>query len=149
MRKNKRPVSAFARKSCVVATQLALVVMAAPALAQQAEQAQKGERIEVTGSRIIKQDFESNSPIVTITSEELKAFSDITLETFLNTLPQINPAGGTTSNNPPNGGQANIDLRGLGSNRNLILIDGRRAMVSASDQTVDLNTIPLALVESI
>ena len=150
MRKTKRPVSAFARKSCVVATQVALMVMAAPlALAQQAEQAQKGERIEVTGSRIIKQDFESNSPIVTITSEELKGFQDITLETFLNTLPQINPAGGTTSNNPPNGGQANIDLRGLGSNRNLILIDGRRAMVSASDQTVDLNTIPLALVDSI
>ena len=61
----------------------------------------------------------------------------------------IQPAIPTTSNNPPNGGQSNIDLRGLGSNRNLVLIDGRRPMVSASNQTVDLNTIPVALIESI
>lgn len=107
------------------------------------------EQIVVTGSRFAKQDFDSNSPILTISAEELSKHSDITLDTFLNSLPQVNPAGTTTSNNPPNAGQSNIDLRGLGANRNLVLIDGRRAMVSASNQTVDLNTIPLALVESI
>ncbi len=114
------------------------------------------DQILVTGSRVAKQDLDSNSPILTITSEELRRHQDITLETFLNTLPQVNPAATTTSNNPssasgrtPNAGQANIDLRGLGPNRNLVLIDGRRAMVSSDTQTVDLNTIPLALVESI
>ena len=75
--------------------------------------------------------------------------SDVTLDTFLNTLPQVNPAGTTTSNNPGNGGQSNIDLRGLGANRNLVLINGRRPMVSASNQTVDLNTIPQGLIERI
>jgi iron complex outermembrane recepter protein len=107
------------------------------------------EQIVVTGSRFAKQDFDSNSPILTISAEELAKHSDITLDTFLNTLPQVNPSGTTTSNNPPNSGQSNIDLRGLGANRNLVLIDGRRAMVSASNQTVDLNTIPMAMVESI
>jgi outer membrane receptor protein involved in Fe transport len=105
--------------------------------------------VVVTGSRIIRQDFISNSPIATVNAEALTQNGDVTLDTFLNTLPSVNPAGGTTSNNPGNNGQSNVNLRGLGSNRNLVLIDGRRPMVSASDQTVDLNTIPQALIESI
>lgn len=107
------------------------------------------QRVVVTGSRILKSDLQSSSPMVTISASEIVGRQDITLDTVLNTLPQVNPAGGTTSNNPGNGGQSNIDLRGLGSNRNLVLIDGRRPMVSASDQSVDLNTIPLALIENI
>ncbi len=122
------------------------IVAAQPVLAQPVEE---GERVVITGTRILKRDFETSSPIVTISAEELRANQDVTLETFLNTLPQANPAGTTTSNNPGNAGQANINLRGLGSNRNLVLIDGRRPMVSASDQTVDLNTIPMSMIESI
>jgi len=119
---------------------------AVPVLAQPVEEK---ERVVITGTRITKRDFETSSPVVTVSAEELRANQDVTLETFLNTLPQANPAGTTTSNNPGNNGQANINLRGLGSNRNLVLIDGRRPMVSAADQTVDLNTIPLSLIESI
>jgi outer membrane receptor protein involved in Fe transport len=121
-------------------------VLAAPANAQTQ---QTPQRIEVTGSRIVKQDLLSSSPILTISGEELRATQAITIEEVLNALPQVNPAGTLTSNNPGNGGQANIDLRGLGANRNLVLIDGRRPMVSASDQTVDVNAIPLSMVESI
>jgi outer membrane receptor protein involved in Fe transport len=107
------------------------------------------QQVTVTGTRILKADFESASPILTISGDELRANPQVTLETFLNTLPQINPAATITSNNPGNAGQASIDLRGLGQQRNLVLVDGRRPMVSASDQTVDLNTIPLALIESV
>lgn len=103
----------------------------------------------VTGSRIQRQDYVANSPVITSTAEQIVENADVTLDTYLNTLPQVNPAGGTTSNNPGNGGQSNIDLRGLGANRNIVLFDGRRAMPSASDMTVDLNTIPQALIESI
>ncbi len=105
--------------------------------------------VVVTGSRIQRQDYVANSPVVTATAEQIIENADVTLDTYLNTLPQVNPSGGTTSNNPPNGGQSNIDLRGLGANRNIVLFDGRRAMPSASDMTVDLNTIPQALIESI
>ena len=107
------------------------------------------EQIVVTGSRIARQDFIANSPIASVSQEQIVGNADVTLDTFLNTLPQVNPAGGTTSNNPGNNGQSNIDLRGLGSNRNIVLIDGRRPMVSANDLTVDLNTIPAAMIESI
>ena len=105
--------------------------------------------VVVTGSRIVRQDYVANSPISTVTGDQTVANADITLDTYLNTLPQVNPSGTTTSNNPGNGGQSNINLRGLGSNRNVVLIDGRRPMVSANDLTVDLNTIPQALIESI
>ena len=105
--------------------------------------------VVVTGSRIVRQDYVANSPISTVTGDQTVANADITLDTYLNTLPQVNPSGTTTSNNPGNGGQSNIDLRGLGSNRNVVLVDGRRPMVSANNLTVDLNTIPQALIESI
>jgi outer membrane receptor protein involved in Fe transport len=134
---------------------VALVAFAAtPALAQEAAAAASTDDAEVseivvTGSRIVRQDYVANSPIATVTGEQIVANADITLDTYLNTLPQINPAGTTTSNNPPNNGQANIDLRGLGANRNIVLIDGRRPMVSDNTLTVDINTIPQALIESI
>jgi iron complex outermembrane receptor protein len=108
-----------------------------------------GEEIVVTGSRIARPNLTSNSPIAVVTGEETVENADITLDTFLNTLPQVNPAAGTTSNNPSNGGQSNIDLRGLGANRNLVLVDGRRPMVSGTNMTVDLNTLPQGLIERI
>lgn len=113
------------------------------------EEEKKVERIAVTGSRIMKADLVSNSPILSVDEKELNSRADVTLDTYINTLPQVNPAGTTTSNNPGNGGQSNVNLRGLGSNRNLVLVDGRRVMPSASDMTVDLNTIPAAMIESL
>src|SRR5687768_14015383 len=58
------------------------------------------EQIVVTGSRIARPNLTSNSPIAVVTGEQTTKNADITLETFLNTLPQANPAGTTTSNNP-------------------------------------------------
>jgi iron complex outermembrane recepter protein len=126
---------------------VAAIATASPALAQ--EDSTEVEAVVVTGSRIARQDYISNSPITTVTGEQIVANADITLDTYLNTLPQINPAGTTTSNNPGNAGRANIDLRGLGAKRNLVLVDGRRPMVSSNDLTVDVNTIPQALIANV
>lgn len=130
---------------------LGLALISTPSFAQDEAAADEdtSESIVVTGSRIARPNLDSNSPITVVTGEQTTASADITLDTFLNTLPGVNPAGTSTSNNPGNGGQSNIDLRGLGSNRNLVLINGRRPMVSASNQTVDLNTIPQGLIERI
>jgi len=125
-------------RSGVATVALGLALLSAPAFAQDAADEAEGDLIVVTGSRIARPNLEANSPINVVTGDATIARGDVTLDTFLNTLPGVNPAGTTTSNNPPNGGQSNIDLRGLGPNRNLVLVDGRRPMVSASDQTVDL-----------
>lgn len=142
----------FSNRARLLASTLfvASVMHAAPALAQDdTEEAQEDAGIIVTGSRIQRPQLEGNSPVTVVSGDQTIENGDITLDTFLNTLPQVNPAGTTTSNNPGNNGRANINLRGLGSNRNLVLIDGRRPMVSASDQTVDLNTIPQALIQRV
>ncbi|MFN3514912.1 MAG: TonB-dependent receptor domain-containing protein [Phenylobacterium sp.] len=118
---------------------------AVPAFAQEAAV----EEVVVTGSRIARQDFVAASPIATVTGEQVVANADVTLDTYLNTLPQVNPAGTSTSNNPGNAGQANIDLRGLGAIRNLVLVDGRRPMFSGNTLTVDVNTIPQAMIENV
>ena len=90
-------------------------------------------RIVVTGSRIQRQDFNSNSPMVTADEALLENSSTAALESNLNKLPQFVPAqtptaGGDiqpTATNTP--GAATVSLRGIGANRNLVLLDGRRA----------------------
>ncbi|WP_422010299.1 TonB-dependent receptor domain-containing protein [Roseateles sp.] len=121
---------------------------AVTAFAQEAD-TQKLERIEITGSRIKKSDAMSESPIVTVTAEEIRQSGVVTVEQFLNTLPSVTAGISSQSNNPSSNGRAFIDLRGLGSGRNLVLINGRRAMGSTGGGTVDTNTIPTSLIERI
>ena len=107
------------------------------------------EMIVVTGSRIAKRDNVAESPILTIDSGAIADSGYVTAEQFLNTLPAITPNLSSQSNNPSSNGRAFIDLRGLGTNRNLVLIDGRRGMGSTAGGTVDVNTIPTALIERV
>ncbi len=104
--------------------------------------------VVVTGSRIARQDYVANSPIVTVTQDDIQATGVTTLDTLLNEMPQFVPAINMTSNNPSNGGQANISLRGLGTNRTLVLMNGHRIVPSNNDGTVDINLIPAQLVQS-
>ncbi|HEU4626171.1 MAG TPA: TonB-dependent receptor [Steroidobacteraceae bacterium] len=121
-----------------------------PAYAQdQDSQPAETQTVVVTGSRIVRQDYVANSPITSVSQSQIVNNADLTLETALNNLPQIVAGATTTSNNPGNGGRANIDLRGLGANRNLVLVNGRRPMVSDNNLTVDVNTIPAALIDSV
>ncbi|QIG54839.1 TonB-dependent receptor [Altererythrobacter sp. BO-6] len=131
---------------------IGMAIAAQPVFAQDADEGAEAETssaIIVTGSRIVRPNLESPSPVAVVTGDETVEQADITLETYLNTLPQVNPAGTSTSNNPGNGGQSNINLRGLGANRNLVLLNGRRPMVSDSSQRVDINTIPQGLIERV
>lgn len=121
-----------------------------PALAQDATSgAEEMQTVTVTGSRIRRADYVSDSPVVTVNATALTETGSTATEHLLNTLPQFVPSVTTTSNNPANGGQANIDLRGLGTLRNLVLLDGRRLPPSNANGTVDVNIIPGALIENI
>jgi outer membrane receptor protein involved in Fe transport len=113
--------------------------------------------IVVTGSRIVKKDYNSNSPLVTADQGLLNNSSTSSLEQNLNKLPQFEPAKTPvginagdiqpTATNTP--GAATVDLRGIGSNRSLVLIDGRRATPGNASGVVDINTIPSAAVERV
>ncbi|MCI4644825.1 MAG: TonB-dependent receptor [Hyphomonadaceae bacterium] len=106
------------------------------------------DTVTVTGSRIAKQDFVSNSPIATVDAETFELTGSVNTEDVLNTLPQAIPGFDRTSNNPGDG-TATANLRGLGSSRTLVLVDGRRMVPSRSDGVVDLNTIPPSMVERV
>lgn len=103
----------------------------------------------ITGSRIARQDYVANSPIVTVGQEDIAATGVTTLDTLLNEMPQFVPGINMTSNNPSNGGQANVQLRGLGANRTLVLMNGRRVVPSNATGTVDVNILPSQLVQNI
>lgn len=124
---------------------------AAPATAASAE-AKDGQGMEalvVTGSRIVRRDFSSPSPIVTSQKEALQEAGAVTLEAALNQMPQFTPSGTAGNGGQGTGARATLDLRGLGDNRNLILLDGRRLPSSSAFGQVDINIIPQAIVESV
>ncbi|GGB29288.1 TonB-dependent receptor [Sphingomonas metalli] len=108
-----------------------------------------GSEIVVTGSRIARPDLEGTSPIAVVSSQDiaLKAAS-ANIENVLNDLPQVTATTSSTSNNP-GGGVATVNLRGLGSQRTLVLVDGRRYMSYDVSQVVDLNTIPASLISRV
>lgn len=157
------------RLAVAVAAALAGAAICETALAQQ-ESEQVLEEITVTGSRIRRQDFTANSPIVTIDKDTFDSTSTIGLETILNQLPQFVPgvtgaaingagefntggsqfaSGGIEANAFQTPGASTINLRGLGAGRNLVLIDGRRGMPLNAGMTVDLNSIPSSAVERV
>ena len=133
-------------------TVMALSV-AGPASGQEATPTESMAEVVVTGSRIQNRDYEATSPVVTIAADAFELSGEVQIETVLNSLPQLVPSITTTSNNPSNGGQANIDLRGLSgaalAPRTLVLVDGSRLTPSNPTGVVDLNTVPTALIDGV
>ncbi len=107
------------------------------------------EVIVVTGSRIARVDFNSPSPIVTVPGQAFAQTGAIAIDRTLLAYPQFVPTAGATSNAPSNDGQANVSLRGLGTNRTLVLLDGRRLMPADGNGSVDLNILPPSLIRSV
>lgn len=105
--------------------------------------------IVVTGSRILRRDYSSSSPIVTMGNDTLVQSGSTTIEQGLNTLPQITTSASSQANFNSRAGQASVNLRGLGQQRTLVLVNGRRMQPSGSDGSVDLNLIPASLVENV
>jgi outer membrane receptor protein involved in Fe transport len=121
--------------------------------------------IVVTGSRIARQDYEANSPIVTVDETFLEQSSTAAVEEQLNRLPQfvvsnsstvtntaLGPVGAGTSWQPSavsTPGASTVALRGVGANRTLVLIDGRRGVPGNANGTVDVSTIPSAALERV
>ena len=75
--------------------------------------------------------------------------SDLSVDDVVSKLPQFTPDFGSTSNNPGNGGQSNVQLRGLGATSTLVLLDGRRIIPANGSGVVDVNLIPPSLIESV
>ena len=113
--------------------------------------------VVVTGSRIARRDFTANSPIVTVTSQAFQNTSQVAVEDTLNKLPQFQ-AGGLnqitqaqqvqpSATSTP--GTSALNLRGLGANRSLVLVDGMRFQPANALGFVDINSIPSSMIDSV
>ncbi len=151
-------ITAKLRLALACSTAIAIVATAPSAMAQTSADEERGAQsqdIIVTGSRIVRRDYEANSPIVSVGEDLLKATGTAAIETSLNKLPAFTPVqtpslGGDiqpTATNTP--GAATVSLRGLGTNRNLVLVDGRRATPANALGVVDINTIPAAAIDRV
>jgi len=127
----------------------ASAAIAAPAFAEEA--AADVERIEVTGSRIKRVNMEGANPVQVITRDDLVASGINNIGDILQEIPSVAGAATNTAINNGGSGAIRVSLRGLGSQRTLVLLNGRRIVASGTgaDSSVDLSTIPTAIVKRI
>ena len=112
------------------------------------------QEVVVTGSRIVQPGLSSISPVTAISARQIASQGVTSVEDVLNSLPQVVADQGAMASNAATG-TAEVDLRDLGPQRTLVLVDGKRLMPGQPTNVVldanaaDLNTIPIALVERV
>lgn len=102
----------------------------------------------VTGSRIARPDLTTASPVNVVGQAEIQFRQPASADDLLRSLPAVRPNLGRGVNNGSDG-SSSIDLRGIGTNRTLVLLDGRRIVPFGLDNVVDTNVIPIALLERV
>jgi iron complex outermembrane recepter protein len=111
------------------------------------------QEVTITGSHITRTDYDSPQPVTSISSASLEAAAPANIVDFAATLPALsasatpNNSSGSLSNGEA--GVAALNLRSLGTNRTLVLVDGQRWVPSTIEGLVDVNTIPQSLVTGI
>jgi len=120
-----------------------------PSTSSTGEQVRSGADITVTGTRIPQPNLESTSPVTVVSSQEVKLSGTSRTEDLINSLPQVFASQGSNISNGASG-TATIDLRGLGSKRNLVLVNGKRLQAGDTGNPVaDINFVPQQLVKRV
>jgi iron complex outermembrane receptor protein len=129
--------------------------LAAPAMAQDAKVSDQA--IVVTGSRVIKNGNSSPTPLTVVSTQDIAAVQPTTIADGLNLLPVFssprnqyaNPNGGVAGGAGGNAAANQLNLRNMGSVRNLILFDGHRVPSTSVNNIVDVDMIPQMLVQRV
>jgi iron complex outermembrane receptor protein len=134
------------------------VGIATPAFAQDGQQPQAGPveataqddaPITITGSRIRSPNLTSVSPVTAVNSEEVRVTGTVRAEDLVNSLPQVFAGQSSTVSNGASG-TATLDLRNLGPERTLVLINGRRLVPGdPSSPFSDINFIPAMMIQRV
>lgn len=110
------------------------------------------DKVTVTGSRIAREGFVTPSPVTAVTAEEIRATGAVTIGDLMTKLPQLTPTYtlGNSTRFIGTAGLGLLDLRGMGTNRTLVLVNGRRHVGASPGSTaVDVNTIPVEWIERV
>ncbi len=124
-------------------------LIAAPAFAQEADA--PIQRVQITGSAIKRIDAETSVPVTIVKVEDLKKQGITTIEQVMSSISAVQSSTGTSQSvGSSTGGASFADLRGIGANKTLILLNGRRLANNALDSSApDLNMIPFAALERV
>jgi len=112
----------------------------------QVEETKEPQEVIVTGSRIGRPDLTTASPVNVISEAEINFRQPGAVEELIRDLPGARPAIGSGVNNG-SAGAATVDLRGIGAERTLVLLDGRRIVPFGLDGLTDTNNIPVGLIQ--
>lgn len=128
------------------AVKLALVAASFSGTAAVAQEQVELEQVIVTGTRITLPGVESSSPVYSVGAAEIQILQQPEVEKIIRILPISAPSDGQNANNGT-AGAATVNLRGLGAQRNLIMMDGKRLTPYNFNGLVDTSIIPTALIE--
>lgn len=143
------------RRSAVSAVATALngvaawTILAVPPAALAQVTQQNIDEVVVTGSRLVRSDLSAPSPTTVINEDAVQLSGDTTVETVINELPQLSAGNNSSVNSAGGSGVLTANLRGLGATRTLTLVNGRRFIPANGAASVDLATIPNALVQRV
>ncbi|QDH17588.1 TonB-dependent receptor plug domain-containing protein [Swingsia samuiensis] len=107
------------------------------------------EEVTVTGSMLSTSRNANANPVQIVTSKQIMQSGSTTMGDFLARLPSIGSNSTNNTNTNGGGGVSCADIRNLGQQRVLVLIDGKRTAVNGSSNCVDMNTIPVQLVKQV
>ena len=113
-----------------------------------AQDDQMVEEVVITGSRISNPNLTQSSPVASVDAATIELRQVNVVEEFLREIPGVVPSIGGSVNNG-NGGSTFVNLRGLGSNRNISLLNGTRVVPADLDGRTNLDIIPVALIERV
>jgi iron complex outermembrane receptor protein len=143
------------RRSRSVQLAVAAILAAAGSQSAMAAEDEALSEVVITGSRISRPELGSTTPITVVGAAEIQASGDVNIADVLRTLPQVGISGLSSSNtnfSTAGGGINTINLRNLGDNRTLVLLNGRRMVpgyTSSTTNVVDVNMIPTDFVERV
>ncbi|HEY5410349.1 MAG TPA: TonB-dependent receptor [Caulobacteraceae bacterium] len=145
MRSNQARLAA----SVSVLVLAALTATVASAQSQPSTQSGTVSEVIVTGSLVPRPNNTSVSPIVTVGQQAIEQTGQANLEDVLDQLPSFTTGGNAATGGQGQGGRAEVNLHGLGTNRNLVLLDGRRLPLSDVNGNVDINILPTSIISSV
>jgi outer membrane receptor protein involved in Fe transport len=130
---------------------MTIAALLAPLDTLLAQEAAGPEEITVTGSRLRRDGMTTPTPVTAVTNEEMRLMAPTLLMDSLSQMPQFrdNAQSHTGSIFTSGGGSNSVNLRGIGSNRTLTLLDGRRVVSSQQAGTIDIAMFPTALIERV
>jgi outer membrane receptor protein involved in Fe transport len=141
---NRKKLSAAVHSALVIGTGALMATGVQAQEAPKSEATKSLDTIQVTGSRIKRVDSETASPVFSMNREAIDKTGAITIGDFLQDIPAVSGAATNPAvNNGGGTGEATVSLRGLGDERTLILINGRRIV------TNDVNSIPMSMIETV